>query len=319
MKNKIRMITRKLLKKLGIIVIVLGLIFVVLKFLMSFFSMIPSNKQTKEEKRFEKNNTAIFGDQEVSEEDAVEFVKIIDDYMTYCNKKQYEQAYNLLDESTKEKFYPTIDEFKTYVDEYFSRLKRYSYQNMSNVDNDYVYQLNIFDDVVAYGADAMPTQEIVYVVLKKSDNGSKLGLNGYVETNKRNKEYTVGDIKITVNSEEVYYDHMLLNITLENNSDQYLVWSTTDIAYVIDGKKRVEYNVKHNFREFLFVTPDVPVTLNLYFEKSFDTEGYNYHYVTINNAYFIDYDLFMKMRMNQISFSDIEEYPYRKTYIQVQL
>ena len=42
---------------------------------------------------------------------------LIDNYVNYCNNKEYENAYNLLSNEFKSKYCNTLDGFKSYVDE----------------------------------------------------------------------------------------------------------------------------------------------------------------------------------------------------------
>ena len=77
--------------------------------------------------------------------------KTIDDFVTYCNNKDYESAYNLLSSGCKSDGYPTIDDFKTYVNLKFPNKKLYAIQDYSNLNGKYIYQVKIFDDILASG------------------------------------------------------------------------------------------------------------------------------------------------------------------------
>ena len=75
----------------------------------------------------------------------------IDQYIDYCNKKEYEKAYEMIGENARKQVYPTLDEFKTYVDYVFSQKRVYAIQNYSNRDNTYIYRIRIFEDIMATG------------------------------------------------------------------------------------------------------------------------------------------------------------------------
>ena len=76
---------------------------------------------------------------------------LIDNYVNYCNNKEYENAYNLLSNEFKSKYCNTLDGFKSYVDELFDEKKIYNIQNYSNVDNVYVYRIRLLEDILATG------------------------------------------------------------------------------------------------------------------------------------------------------------------------
>ena len=63
----------------------------------------------------------------------------ISQYIEYCNNKEYEKAYNMISQSSRKQIYPTLNDFKAYVDYVFATKRIYAIQNYSNRDNVYIY------------------------------------------------------------------------------------------------------------------------------------------------------------------------------------
>lgn len=75
----------------------------------------------------------------------------IEEYINYCNQKEYEKAYQMISEECRKEVYPTLDDFKAYVDYVFSYKKVYTIQNYSNRDKVYIYRIRLFEDILATG------------------------------------------------------------------------------------------------------------------------------------------------------------------------
>ena len=110
------------------------------------------------------------------------FEEILNKYMEYCNQKNYEEAYKLIDETCKEEFFPDIETFKQYVDTKFDTKKAYSIQNYSNVGNIYVYRIRRFDDILATGMTGQEdfTYQEELVSVYNDDGNLSLGIGSFI-------------------------------------------------------------------------------------------------------------------------------------------
>ena len=90
------------------------------------------------------------------EVDTEDIDNIIEDFIKFCNNKEYENAYNLLTDGCKEVlFFNDIENFKKYIDEIFNSYKIYDIQNLSNGKNAYIYRLRLFDDFYSEGVNSL--------------------------------------------------------------------------------------------------------------------------------------------------------------------
>lgn len=69
--------------------------------------------------------------------------KIIDKFISYCNEKNFEAAYNLLSENCKDEKFPNLSTFiDNYCNEIFKTTKIYEMQNWKNK----TYRIKLYDN-----------------------------------------------------------------------------------------------------------------------------------------------------------------------------
>lgn len=126
--------------KILAIIIAIILFFSIRKMLSQF--LIESNKSSvnnvtvSQNSDYEPEQTMVIGDN-VSEEKQDDITSLMDNFISYCNSKQIEEAYNLLtDECKEELFSNDIENFKiNYVEKIFTTTKTYSMQSWINFTN----------------------------------------------------------------------------------------------------------------------------------------------------------------------------------------
>ena len=315
-KKKIKTMSKKLI----LILIVMIIIYIILKLLSGVF--INGDKKiemTYDQKLKEKADTAIF-EGKIDEDDKDKFSNYINTYVNACNQKDYEKVYSMITDECKNQFYPNIEDLKEYIDLKFDRLKMYEYQNLSNVDNMYVYQLFLFDDVSAYGTLTSPKKSINYISIIKDENKNiKLSLNGYLNTEIINKKYQISNMNILIKSRDIYYDHVDFNIQFENLGNQNLVFRYDNAKYIISNDtKNVIYQNTNHILEYLFINANSDKELMLSFDKSFDSTKYNDNKIEINDLYLLDATKFQRIITEQVSINSLPK-DYISTNIELGL
>ena len=105
----------------------------------------------------------------------------IDSFFNYCNKKEYQNAYNLLTEDCKQYIYRnSIEEFMQYVDSIYTSTKIYNLQNYSNVDDVYIYDINILDDIMSTGTTGGYQEYKEKIALIEINGEMKISNQGYI-------------------------------------------------------------------------------------------------------------------------------------------
>ena len=198
---------------------------------------------------------------------------IFEDFVKFCNDKDYESAYNILSTECKEAIYPKIEDFKKYVDSVFTEYKTYNIQNYSNVNGIYVYNLRLLNDILSTG---MTGEDYRYyeekcAVVEENDE-YRLAIRGYITKEDlgiiaNNDDY----LRIEIASRTLKYDTETYNVKITNKSDNIIV--------LRDSTERDEIvlNISDQLRDLnmdsdqnIVIAPGQTANLNLEFTKYFD-------------------------------------------------
>lgn len=196
---------------------------------------------------YEPHTPIISGDKVTSKKTQNDIEEKIKEYMEFCNKKEYESAYNLLSDECKEyKFKNSISKFKDYIDIMFNGNKIYSIQDYSNKDNIYIYQVSIFEDIMATGMSNEDSDEVdeEKVVLTKEGNDYKLSVSGFIKVETMEKVLEDDYMKITVAKKVTYYDKVIYTVKIKNKTTNAIVidrnYGNNWITVSLNGDNREE-------------------------------------------------------------------------------
>lgn len=162
---------------------------------------------------------SVLGEGSISDSEAIQNNTIIDNFITYCNEGKTKQAYSLLSEECKQEVFPTIEEFiNNYYKIIFSQYKKYNLQNWISNDNKTTYKVRFENDALAVGGyDEKQTFEDYITVVKKKDV-YYLNINKFIGRNEINKKASYEGINVKINSESIYLNNRIYDITFENNT-----------------------------------------------------------------------------------------------------
>ena len=148
----------------------------------------------------------------------------IETFVQRCNNKEYEAAYNMLSDDCKAEVYPTLSSFQEFVDAKFKEKRAYSIQNYSNVGKQYIYDVNLMEDLMATG---LTGTEYYFdeekFVFTEDDDSLKLAIDGFVRKTDLNVFAEDENLKINIDSKNVFYDHETYKVTLTNRSEHPIV------------------------------------------------------------------------------------------------
>ena len=97
-------------------------------------------------------DVAIITDDELPVSYTEQIKKTMDEYIQHCNKKEYQDAFDMLSDDCKSYLYSnSILVFESYVNRLFTTPKIYNYQLFSNFDNYYIYDVTVLEDIGATG------------------------------------------------------------------------------------------------------------------------------------------------------------------------
>lgn len=217
---------------------------------------------------------------------------LIDTYFNYCNNKEYEKAYNLITKECKQKNYPTLEQFTSYVNAVFEGKKKiYNIQSYSIVDNKYIFNIRILDDILANGTtDGYYYYEEKFVLIE--ENGEmKLSIAEYIGDEKTEVIVEDDNIKIEVTNKSIDYKTETYTLQITNKTDNYIVISdntqTKEISLYVNGVERQPVNMEV---AFFSLAPNSKRTQELQFNKYYD-EVANSESIKLNSIrIFKEYD-----------------------------
>lgn len=231
------------------------------------------------------SESVITGDS-VSQEVTEKNVQIIEQFVEYCNNKDYENAYNLLTDDCKSEIYETVDVFQTsYCDSIFDTKKSYSLELLYYTNDSYTYSITYTEDnMLSTGIVNSSKNKQDYITLVETENGDKLNISSFIGKESINKTSEVNGIKIEVIDRFRYRTYERYSIRIENNTDKTILLSegtnSNDICLV--DSNDVEYNSMLN--EIPATSLEIPAHTNRSLSISF-YKNYNL-YRTIESIRF---------------------------------
>ena len=228
---------------------------------------------------------------EVPEEYQKPIESIIDTYFNYCNTQEYEKAYNLISEECRAKLYPTLDQFTGYVDQVFQKKKKiYNIQDYSNVDNKYIYNIRILDDILSNGTtDGYYYYEEKFVMIE--ENGQiKLSIGEYIGDEQPGIKVEDDNMVVEILNKSVEYETETYTVKVTNKTDKYIVISDNYQADEInlDLGEQTRRPTNMTYASF-YVEPNGEMTQELVFNKFYDNgltaQKLKFNMIRVLNSY----------------------------------
>lgn len=141
----------------------------------------------------------------------------IEEFVSFCNDNNIEEAYNLLSTDCKNELYQTIDDFKNYyyVQLFSDKKRNYTIENW--IDD--TYMVRFTQDLLATGKPVNDSSYLDYITIVEENGEKKLNINKFIGIQEINKSEEVENVKIEVISRIKYMDFEKYNIKIENNTN----------------------------------------------------------------------------------------------------
>lgn len=217
--------------------------------------------------------------------------EIIDQYISYCNNKEYEKVYEMLDEDCKKDMFPSIDSLMEYINVAYQTKKVYTIQSYYNNGTIYVFRLRIFEDILATGLTG--EEQLAFwnelVIIDTSKKG--ICINGYIDKETLNTAYEDDNLKITVISVKKEYERETYKIKVTNRTEYPIILaqpdiSDADILLKLDAEDRklvnaLNWNMVISARE----TSEYELTFNKYFHEEDTSRAIKFNNIRILKSY----------------------------------
>lgn len=202
-----------------------------------------------------------------------EIGEFINQFFTYCINHEPQKAYDMVSDSTKQVLYQTEELFeKNYYKNKFSGNKQFSFQSWSRADTLYIYQVRIFDNMLATGQTSDNYIE-EYVTVTVEGGSYKLNLNSYLGRKQLNANNEDDNLSMQVVMVDRYLDYEVYTLNIQNKTDRTLLLDTkrdTDSCYVVDSLgNRFEAFLYENSDEDLEFAPKQMKTLQIRFSDAY--------------------------------------------------
>lgn len=212
----------------------------------------------------------------VSESTTNNTTKIINDFINYCNNRDFEKAYEFLSNDCKEQEYPNLEKFiKNYGNMIFSEYRIYSIKAWITSKNKITYRVTFTEDILATGNSQELSIEDYYTLVK--ENGEyKLNIHNYVGKQEINANKTEKNISFNVMEKYVYMEYEIFKIRVKNESDKKIMLDSREGAKninIIDQNKAkyIAFLNEINSND-LIIYPGMTKELNIKFNKSYNPE-----------------------------------------------
>lgn len=253
-------------KKIAIIIIIFGIVIAINRFLGNRPEVVTPITT------YDPHSPVIDKTANVPEEYKVPINNLVDNYVTYCNNKEYEKAYDLLSNEFKSKYCKTIDDFKSYVDELYDEKKIYNIQNHSNVNNVYIYQIRLLEDILATGTTNGYNYKEEKIAIKEENGTLKLALNGYVGEKKLGIIAEDEYMKINIVKKDIKYDTETYTVEFTNKTNNYIKLADNtengEILLQLPNDKREANNL---YNGNIIILPNYTYTRQISFDKYYDS------------------------------------------------
>lgn len=229
----------------------------------------------------------------VSETYSEDLGKFINQFFSYCIEHNPHNAYSMLSNDTKQELYQTEELFvKNYYQSRFNGNKDFSFQSWSSVDNVYIYQVKIFDNMLATGQSSENYIE-EYVTISNEDGEYKLNINSYLGRKNINKKSEDKNLSVEVIRVDRYLDYEIYTLSVQNKKETDMILDTrrkTSSCYVKDDRdNKFEALLYENKEEELAFSPNEKKTIRIKFSdsnrKNLKIESINFTDIVESNEY----------------------------------
>lgn len=201
-----------------------------------------------------------------------DFGKFINQFFTFCIEHDPQTAYSMLSNDTKQELYQTEELFeKNYYESKFTGNKQFSFQSWSSANNLYVYQVKIFDNMLATGKTNDNYIE-EYVTISLENGEYKLNLNSYLGRTIINKKTEDDKLVVQVVRVDSYLDYEIYTLNIQNKLNENILLDTrrkTNTCYVTDKlDNKFEALLYENKEDDLKFLPNEVKTIQIKFSDA---------------------------------------------------
>lgn len=285
--SKITMSISRFFRKHGMKVLIVFIVWLIIFIINQYLKTQPRQSQ---------NTNTYTPDEAIMDENGnvptryrAEIKDIIQKYFDYCKSQQYGNAFSLLTADCKDFLYDNSTEiFSEYIKGRINEGKTYYLQNYSNVNETFIYDFYVIDDIEATGGTEGFNENKEKIALKKENGEWKLSNQGYIGKEELNSSEEDENMKVKVISKNISYQKESYDIIITNKTDKYILISdgtyTDSITLNLGDQKR---NATNTSSTTFLVSPNSTKSFAFVFDK-FADDGRTPTEINLNNVRIYD-------------------------------
>lgn len=171
----------------------------------------------------------IISDTEITMEQAEANKEVVETFVSYCNNKEYENAFNLLTNECKlNVFSGNIDNFiNNYCNKIFETSKTYNLEAWYDYDEDITYKITYLENNILEtgGANIDDLNYVDYITVINKYNTKLLNISEFVRETSISKHVSKQNIDIQVNKMQIFVNYVIYSFKVKNNTDRPILLS----------------------------------------------------------------------------------------------
>lgn len=170
-------------------------------------------------------------------------IRCIENFVSYCNNREYEKAYDLLSENCKEEYENNINTFiKNYCENIFNTSRTYKLELLYYLDGSYTYTIKYYEDnLLATGKDNQKNNYEDYITVINQNGVDKLNINGLINKIEIGKAVKSNDVEVIVNTKGIYKNYEVYDVTVRNYTTNTILIGSNYKEICIVDENNAEY------------------------------------------------------------------------------
>ena len=239
----------------------------------------------------------IISGEEISEEDGENDKNIVNNFIDFCNTKNYTEAYNMLTSDCQNAvFGGDINNFiEKYCNIIFETPKTFQLEGWIDKNSRITYRITyIEDNILATGGISEELKYTDYITLANENEETKLSIYNFIRSDELSKEENEENIIISVTNSQTYMDYVTYTITVINNRDKTILLSdnSDNKQICLVDNDYIEYiSYLNEIPRFnLIINPGEQKQLNIRFNKVYSSDNRT-ELIRFKNVY-LDYEAY---------------------------
>lgn len=263
-----------LVVKLTIVAIVVLIATIVL----SFSRNNRQNEKNNENKEVYKPQETVVKGRDVPEKQYTADTNAINQFLEYCNNKEFEKAYELISTDCKEELYPSLELFKTnYCANIFKEKREYNLQSWVSTNQYTIYKIRYTTNLLATGKYDENNVYQDYITLIKENNNEKIAIGTFILKQELSKETDTQEIQAKVINKNIYVEDEEYELYVKNKTENIIkldsLKKTDNIKIIGDSGGAYDVYTNKIFSSNITIQPGETKRITLRFKKSIGSDN----------------------------------------------